>query len=331
MYKVSILVPIYKAEKCLERCVRSLFEQTYSDLEFVFVDDCSPDDSVAVLNKVVLEYPDRKNQMRLLRNSSNCGVAATRNLAIASAEGEFICFVDADDWLELNAIELLVEKQQSENADIVYGSVLMHSIDGFSELRERVYEDKHDMMLCYSRFTPGYTMVLWRRLIRRSLFSQYGIKGIEGLNYAEDKLILAQLGYYSHVVSCLDSIVYHYNRMNEDSLVATASLTVFPLSVHRQEIGNMLAVVDFFHDKNEDYYSESCKALLRFINACMNEALSASSRKGFHVMVSSVHQIDSHYWSEIGWDSWKRFLYGNYFIMKYFPNFKRTVKRLLGY
>lgn len=331
MYKVSILVPIYKAEKCLERCVRSLFEQTYPDLEFVFIDDCSPDNSVSVLDKVVREYPDRKDQMRLLRNSSNCGVAKTRNLAIESAVGEFICFVDADDWLELKAIELLVEKQQSESADIVYASALMHAPDGSSELKERVYEDKHDMMLCYSRFTPGYTMVLWRRLIRRSLFSQYDIKGIEGLNYAEDKYILAQLGYYSHVVSSLDSIVYHYNRMNEESLVATASHTAFPLSVHRQEIGNMLAVVEFFHDKNEDYYSESSRALLRFINAYMKEALSASSREGFHVMESSISQIDSLYWGEIGWDSWKRVLYGNYYYMKYIPKVKRTVKRLLGF
>lgn len=330
MYKVSILVPIYKAEKCLERCVRSLFEQTYSDLEFVFVDDCSPDDSIAVLEKVVREYPARKDQMRLLRNNSNCGVAATRNLAIESARGEFICFVDADDWLQLNAIELLVERQLSENADIVYGSALMHATYGVPELRERAYEDKHDMMLCYSRFTPGYTMVLWRRLIRRSLFSRYDIKGIEGLNYAEDKLILVQLCYFSNVVSRLDSIVYHYNRMNEDSLVATALHTGFPLSVHRQEIGNMLAVVEFFHDKDEEYYSESSRALLRFINACMKEALSVSSRKGFLAMESSVYQIDSRYWNEIGWDSWKRVLFGNYYYMKFYPKVKRIVKRLLG-
>ena len=330
MYKVSILVPIYNAEKCLERCVRSLFEQTYSDLEFVFVDDYSPDDSIAVLEKVVREYPDRKAQIRLVRNDSNCGVAGTRNIAIESATGEFICFVDADDWLELNAIESLVERQQSVNADIVYGSALMHATDGVSELREREYEDKHDMMLCYSRFTPGYTMVLWRRLIRRSLFLQYDIKGIKGLNYAEDKLLLVQLSYYSHVVSCLDLIVYHYNRMNEESLVASALHTAFPLSVHRQEIGNMLAVVDFFHDRNEEYYSESSRALLRFINACMKEAILASSRKGFHAMESSVCQIDSRYWNEIGWDSWKRVLYGNYYYMKFYPKVKRIVKRLLG-
>lgn len=330
MYKVSILVPIYKAEKCLERCVRSLFEQTYSNLEFVFVDDCSPDDSLVVLNKVVREYPHRKEQVRILRNNSNCGVAATRNIAIENALGEFICFVDADDWLELNAIDLLVGKQLSKNADIVYGSALMHATDGVSELRERAYKDKHDMMLCYSRFSPGYTMVLWRRIIRRSLFSQYDIKGIEGLNYAEDKFILAQLCYYSNVVGCLDSIVYHYNRMNEDSLVATALHSAFPLSVHRQEIGNMLAVVEFFHDKDVEYYSESSRALLRFINACMKEALSASSRKGFHAMESSVYQIDSRYWNEIGWDSWKRVLYGNYYYMKFYPKVKRIVKRLLG-
>ena len=330
MYKVSILVPIFNVEKYIERCARSLFEQTYEDLEFIFVDDCSPDGSVTVLRDIVKEYPNRAQQVSIIRHEYNRGIAASRNSAIEHAIGEYFCIVDSDDWMEKDAISLFVEKQTSANADIVYGNALMHTPEGVSVLKEREYKDKHEMMLYYSRFTPCYTMVLWRRLIRASLFRDHGIRAIDGLNYSEDKHLLAKLAYYAKRVSHLDAVVYHYNRMNEQSLVAAASKDSFPLSAHRQEIGNMQAVVDFFRDKSEVYYSESGRALLRFQRLCMEEALSASSRTGFYAMVEYINHSEPTFWNSIGWDSWKRVLYGNYYYMKFFPKVKRIVKRVIG-
>ncbi len=330
MYRVSILVPVYNAEQYIERCARSLFEQTYDNLEFVFVDDCSPDRSISILLDVVRDYPNRADQMRLVRNESNRGLATSRNITIEHASGEFLCFVDADDWLDLDAVELFVRKQQSSEADIVYGNALMHTSKGDSLLKEGDYADKHELMLCYSRFTPGYKMVLWRRLIRASLFSEHGIKAIAGLNYAEDKHLLPQVAFFADVICHLDTVIYHYNRLNEQSLVAIAHNGGFPLSVHLQEIGNMQGVVDFFRGRNDEYYSESSKALLRFLKVCMNDALSASSREGFYAMVDCINHSNPVFWGEIGWNSWKRKLYGNYWFSKFFPKVKRIVKRFIG-
>ena len=139
MYKVSILVSFFNVEDCIERCARSLFAQTYDDLEYVFIDDCSQDRSVSVLMDVARDYPNRTNDIKLIRSSRNRGVATSRNIAIENSSGEFICFVDSDDWLELNAVELLVEKQQSRDADIVYGNALMHASEGVAELKEEDY------------------------------------------------------------------------------------------------------------------------------------------------------------------------------------------------
>ena len=330
MYKVSILVPIFNVEKYVEKCARSLFGQTYDNLEFVFVDDCSPDKSISILQEVQKEYPYRAHQVKLVRHEHNRGIAASRNTTLEHATGEFFCFVDSDDWLEQNAIELLVERQKSEDADIVYGNALMHASDGVSELREKDYKDNHEMMLYYSRFTPCNTMVLWRRLIRASLIRDHGIREIEGLNYSEDKHLLALSAFYARVVSHLDSVVYHYNRMNEESVVASASKNAFPLSAHLQEIGNMQAVVDFFRDKNEEYFSESGRALLRFLRVCMDEALSSCSKEGFYAMVDCINQAEHVFWDSIGWNTWKRVLYGNYFYMKYFPGIKRRFKHFIG-
>ena len=330
MYKVSILVSFFNVEDCIERCARSLFAQTYGNLEYVFIDDCSQDRSVSVLKDVARDYPDRADEIKLIRSSSNRGVAASRNIAIENSSGEFICFVDSDDWLELDAVELLVKKQQTIDADIVYGNALIHASEGVTELKERDYLDKHEMMTCYSRFTPGYTMVLWRRLIRASLFRDFDIKAIDGLDYSEDKNLLTKVAYYAHRVCHLDKIVYHYNRMNEHSLVAVALKKVFPLSAHQQEIGNMQAVADFFqNNKEEEFYLESSRALLRFLRTCMNEALMVSSRKGFYAMVDCINRTNSMFWDEIGWNSWKRFFWGDYCFMKTFPKVKRIVKQII--
>ena len=97
MYKVSILVPVHNVEKFIEKCARSLFEQTYENLEYVFVDDCSPDKSMDVLERVVDEYPTRKSQIKVVRNAVNKGASESKNIAVANATGEFVSFVDSDD------------------------------------------------------------------------------------------------------------------------------------------------------------------------------------------------------------------------------------------
>ena len=102
-YSVSILVPVYGVEKYIERCARSIFEQTYHNLDIVFVDDCTPDKSIEILKRVLEEYPGRKAQTRIIRHAYNRGLSAARNTAVAAATGTFLTHVDSDDWIELNA------------------------------------------------------------------------------------------------------------------------------------------------------------------------------------------------------------------------------------
>ena len=107
---VSILVPIYGVEKYIARCVESLFGQTYDNIDYVFVDDCTPDNSITVLKNVLSNYPNRKDSVRIIRHKKNQGLAVTRNTAVAVAKGEFLMHVDSDDWIELNTVELCVKK-----------------------------------------------------------------------------------------------------------------------------------------------------------------------------------------------------------------------------
>ena len=110
MPKVSVIIAVYGAEKYIERCARSLFEQTLNDIEYIFVDDCSPDKSIEILISVLDDYPHRKKQVRIIRNHSNLGVGGTRTVGMKAATGDYLIHCDPDEGVEHNMYELLYNK-----------------------------------------------------------------------------------------------------------------------------------------------------------------------------------------------------------------------------
>lgn len=117
--KVSILVPIYGTEKYIERCTRSLFEQTYSNIEFVFVNDCTPDRSVEILKSILEKYPQQKSNTKIISHDKNRGVATARNTLLDNATGDYVMWVDSDDYIDKNAVKILIQKVVQTNADII--------------------------------------------------------------------------------------------------------------------------------------------------------------------------------------------------------------------
>lgn len=117
--KVSILIPIYGVEKFIERCAISLFEQTYQNIEYIFVNDCTKDDSINVLERVINRYPNRKPFVRIINHAQNKGLAGARNTAVANATGEFIMHVDSDDYVDKEIVRKAIDKQLQFDADIV--------------------------------------------------------------------------------------------------------------------------------------------------------------------------------------------------------------------
>ena len=111
--KISIIVPIYNVELYLERCVESIINQTYKNLEIILVDDGSPDNCFAICDK----YEKLDSRVKVI-HKENGGLSDARNAGLDIAEGEFIVFVDSDDWLEQNALELLYEHVKGFNSDI---------------------------------------------------------------------------------------------------------------------------------------------------------------------------------------------------------------------
>lgn len=208
MIKVSILVPVYGVEQVIATCAETLFAQTYEELEYIFVDDCTPDHSIEVLQQVLQKYPERQRQVKILHHEKNRGVGAARLTALLAATGDFIMHVDSDDWLPTDAVERLVNKQQLTDADIVDGGYMEKYADG----TERKVTPWHGSKESYLKLLLAQNTLshqLWARLIRRSLHMDYQILPIEGVNQADDYSILPRLVWFARR-SWIDDIVSYY-------------------------------------------------------------------------------------------------------------------------
>ena len=119
MPKVSVIVPVYGVEKYIERCDRSLFEQTLEDIEFIFVDDCTPDKSIEILKNVLEDYPLRKKQVLIISHEKNMGLPIARQSGLKVASGDYIIHCDSDDWVDTTMYEKMYNKAIEDGSDVV--------------------------------------------------------------------------------------------------------------------------------------------------------------------------------------------------------------------
>ena len=218
MYKVSIIVPVYGVERYIGACADSLFSQTYPELEYIFVDDCSPDASVAVLEEVLSRYPERKAQVHIIHNSANQGSGATRSIALAAATGDFVMYADSDDLLMPDAVEKLVKAQEATGADIVDGAYCRLLPDGRLGETTTPFEGTKETMMRLLLAQNTLTHQVWARLIRRSLHTDNRVDFIHGINMAEDYCIMPRLLFFA-TRSYIKDVVYQY-RVNPSGTFA---------------------------------------------------------------------------------------------------------------
>ena len=117
--KVSVITPIYNVENYIERCIRSLFEQTLDNIEYIFVNDCTPDRSMEVIQKILKQYPEREKQVHIIDHPYNMGAAKSREDGIKAANGEYIIHCDSDDWVDTDMYMLMYDKAKKENLEMV--------------------------------------------------------------------------------------------------------------------------------------------------------------------------------------------------------------------
>ena len=247
---VSILMPVYKVEQFLEKTLDSIFTQTYPCLEFIFVNDCSPDNSLQILKNTINRYGINEKHYTIVNHERNKGVAASRADCVANAKGDYVYFVDSDDWIEKDTIEQMVSATKNGRMDIVGCDYLKDYLSGESTYHHENYADdcRNNMLRCINY---DISTVLWKLLIKRRLFDYFLISPI---NIGEDYIISIKLFYYAKSFCSLSNAYYHYVQYNQNSL---SSQTLRSINDH---IMCVKEIESFF--KTNNIYDETTKHLL---------------------------------------------------------------------
>jgi glycosyltransferase involved in cell wall biosynthesis len=212
---VSILVPVYNVARFIEKCSVSLFEQSLKNIEYIFLDDYSPDNSIDILRSVIARYPERAERISIIRQDRNRGLAAARNTLIGHATGQYILHVDSDDYLEKKCAEILLRKAEEEHADMVVSDIFRERTSGTLVQQVRFSPDKTEYInLVLSSQSPSYNC---GKLIKTTLYREHAIRCKEGVNVLEDYHTLPRLAYYAKKIVKVDVPLYHYIQFNENA------------------------------------------------------------------------------------------------------------------
>ncbi|MBD5362479.1 MAG: glycosyltransferase family 2 protein [Bacteroides sp.] len=251
--KISVIVPVYGVEKYISRCARSLLGQTMTDgVEFIFIDDATPDRSIELLSGIIGEYPGVAPQVKLLSHSRNRGLAAARQTGLDAARGEYVLQLDSDDYFEPDMLEVMYRAAVANNSDVVVADFFYSYHEG-DEYQKCYVADSKEVLLnnIIATWRPekktAYAYV-WNKLTRRSLFTEHNIRSFEGINVGEDLIATIRTLYYASVVTKVDRAFAHYNKHNIGSYTHDVSVTST-----RQRMRATDVVADFLSPKSPAY------------------------------------------------------------------------------
>ena len=218
---ISVIIPIYKVEKYIRRCAISLFKQTLWNVEYLFVDDATPDNSIEVLESCIAMFPERKNQIKILKHSCNLGLPAARNTGLKVAQGEYIYHCDSDDFLEPNALTEMYKKAKEQDADYVWCDWFLSFERNERYMKQPVYSSALDALKGMLSGTMKFNV--WNKLVKRSLYEQNNIRFPEGHGMGED-MTMIRLLVCAERVGYVSQAYYHYVKLNTGAFTTAYSL-----------------------------------------------------------------------------------------------------------
>lgn len=251
--KVSICIPIYGVEKYIEKCAVSLFEQTYKDIEYIFVDDCSPDRSVEVLESVIEKYPERQNQVNIIHHIHNIGLAGARNTAVDNATGDYIMHVDSDDWIDKDCVETLIHIVNCKKSDLVTFPAIIEKENDKRKIIQPYLKNKEKTLQLMLACVNCIGHNIWGSLIKKDLYNN-DIKAKTGINLGEDYSVMPLLFFNASNPTYTTEIFYHYRVDNNDSYMHNIKSSTL-----KQSMESKLIVENFF--RKHDILNKYCNAI----------------------------------------------------------------------
>ena len=211
--KVSVIVPVYNVEKYIEKCLVSLINQTYKNCEFIFVNDGSKDNSCKIINDIKSKISD--NRIKII-SQENAGVSAARNRGLEESTGEYIVFVDADDFLAKDFVEYMVTLILKYDSDFAY------SIENFKKRGEEQESELFDKMITSNESVAlllglRVTVGCWNKIYKKKLLVDNDIKFFTDLFYGEGLSFIIRVSQATSKIAIGNKKVYYYRKNNENS------------------------------------------------------------------------------------------------------------------
>lgn len=314
MIKVSVIVPVYNGVKFIDLCANSLLQQTYHNFEIIFVNDGSTDQSYEMLK----HYQDNTDLSIEIINKENGGQASARNLGIQKANGEFVCFVDIDDYVSEHMLEKLVKAQEETESDIVWcNAYLVKNNNNIGMLDTN--------MLCNENVCKEYMINNagpWRKLIRKSLLINNDLI-FPLMRFYEDVAIVPAYGVYTDKITYVNDPLYYY-VLHEGS-------TMHQLT-YNKKLECIFEAMEYLNEKCKGDYREELEYIY------IDHLLHAASLRFFafdegKVMLNKVVQIMSEQFPR--WNKntyykkrdWKYQLVCKLFYHKRYGILKRLLKK----
>lgn len=299
-YKVTIAVPVYGVEAYIEKCAESLFEQTYPNLEFLFINDCTPDRSIEIIERVLERFPNRKDQVRIINQEVNKGCPAARNLAVQLATGDFIFHVDADDYIEKDAISTLVIEQKATDADLVVANYVIETPNETGLVR---YCDisKPKKEIVKDCLDDKSSQSVWGILIRRQIYMDNNIRADESFHVGEDWQVAPLLLYYAQKIAYVDKVIYHYQLSRPNSITITSQTSI---TKKKNQlicfVKTMNCLLESFKDKGQTYLDVIYRKKAILVQDAMIYSCKDRDKESFQYLLSELKSIDDRYLSELG-------------------------------
>lgn len=250
--KVSIVIPVYNVERYIGKCAKSLLEQTYQNIEYIFINDASTDNSLEILKETISEY-DRN--ITILNNPRNSGSSATRNAGLEVATGEYITFCDSDDWIEPTAIDEMVNTALQNNADVVVTPFYTNTFND-----ERILFYKHSDISDLNTIPINFQhFSLCNKLIKTHIIKDNEIHLLTGIDCWEDLSVISRIYSLNPKVILLNKPFYHYRKYEYKSLTSDS---------HERQLNDRLKYTEFligwFKELNLDKKYEQFLNHLKF-------------------------------------------------------------------
>lgn len=253
MIGISIIVPVYNTKVYLPRCLNSIINQTYRNIEIIIIDDCSPDDSYSLLQKYELD----DDRIKLIKNNENIGLGAVRNLGIKIARGKYLLFVDSDDWIDLKTCELLFSIAETNQLDILEGKFVKYKGVEFVPKQKEdwgqisIFDGKQ--YLKYNDFVPN----VWNKLWSKEFVIKNNIYCLEK-RYFEDNYMSINGIARARKIAQTDFIFYYYNALNENSITS---------QVNDKLLHDRLYEIEYMEEMIDNYDTDSFIKYLKIILA----------------------------------------------------------------